>query len=439
MPQKPWEKYQQPGPWSKYQAEPNADILAAQASKYPTSAEMGGTPGTPVMRPADLLSKAGTFVAEEGPAMAGGAIGAAVGAPLGPPGIAAGAAFGGAAGEAVRQLTNRVTGRGSVSPSPQEAAQRLTGGAVTGLTQEVLSPAFGRAMTGAAGRTAATQVEKLLKPSTDQMRADLPAISAQLAKEMPIARTAKELTDKLGVKLDGIGRAVENAYTTAAQQFPKLKVKATSVRTALQAERDALYLNGKLTPGQEAADAAYNDLIGWFDQNPSFSLAELRKNKQLWDQVVRWGRSTTAKQPATEEVYEAGANYLRGLIHDAFPSTAAPDRQFSMWKTAYDAASAKSRSSVGKELIGVGQIARDIALASGGGGFAFGYTGAGVAGAVTGATEIGQRLMQTTAYRTASIAAKKNFIRAMNRGDIQAMTRLIAGTGAAATQRQIQQ
>lgn len=120
------------------------NLKAAQAAKHPTAKEAGTgpigavapQPGYVVPALKDIAHRGAQFIEEQGPEMAGAAVGGIAGAPLGPAGVIAGGAEGAAVVRAARLAYRAKYGDTPAPSTIGEAASDIGGQAIGGALQE---------------------------------------------------------------------------------------------------------------------------------------------------------------------------------------------------------------------------------------------------------------------------------------------------------------
>lgn len=356
--------------------------------------------------------------------MIGGALGFAGGTVAGTP-IAGvpGAALGGAAGASIGESLYQL-GSGEVAEqSPQEAATKQTGALIQGTTQEAIPAFISSRIPPFLKSGASRNVAQVLGPSSKGEKEAVGKITDDLVDDIPFGATSDELLTKFKVKLDKAGSKLEDVYNQLPQA---MGIRTTPVRDALVKSRDSLKIKGQYPPGTAAQVSAYDELIEWFNANPSMKITELRKNKQLWDKLVNYWRGGLAKEPIKESVYAEGANNLRQLMHNIFPELERANRQVHIWKTGTDVLGESATKEIGRMSVLLPTF-RSGAL-----GGAVGYSLGGPAGAGIGSTValLTSELTQTTAWKTASILARRNAIKLLNNGNIQGAIKALTAVGA---------
>ncbi len=358
----------------------------------------------------------------------GGSIGATGGTVLGTPiggvgGAGVGGSAGAAGGEALYQLLQRARG----APSPEsglEAAQDVASAAVQGGVQEIIPAAITAKLPGALQRGSEEAVARLSRPGTEGEKAAVRKVAADAIPNIPVAATNR------GV-VEAYNKNLTHAVQTLAREFntvpAKTRFKLGPYIKVLQGERDALLINGKAPAGVQPQVTAYDEVIDWLTNNPTPTITDIRKNKQLWDLLVNWNRGALSKEPAKEQAYEAGANVLRRAIHGVFPKIAEADKQVHTWRTLVDSISRSETKKVGS----AGQLGVDAgaSIIGGGLGFMAGGPAGGAGGAAVGAMI--RQLVQTPAFQTAGIAARQKAITLLQRGDVQGAIKAITAGGAA--------
>lgn len=407
------------------------DLKAFTADQNPAPVT---SPAAPV-ESQSLVDKVGQYMPSARTAfrVGGGAIGGAIGAGGGtiasaptiagtPIGAVGGAAIGGsagaAAGESLYQMIQRL--RGADSPqSAGEAAQALATAAGQGAFQEVIPAAITAKLPGALQRGSVETVGRLARAGPEGERAVVREVAKDAIPNIKVSGSDAGVLKQWQSQLAQASHELERAYNAVPQNT---KFKSGPFVGALQGLRDKLLVNGKIPPGAKPQVDAYDEMLEWFTSNPSFSIADLRRNKQIWDNLVKWTRSSLSKEPAKEQAYEEGANLIRAMIAGPFPKIAAANRQVHTWKTLVDSLSRADTKQFGTMSARLGDLAP--AVVGAGIGTALGGPAGGGLGATAGV--LIRELVQTAAWKTASIPARQFAIQAIQRGDVQAAVKALS-------------
>lgn len=341
--------------------------------------------------------------------MGGAGLGVAAGIPAGPAGMAAGGAFGGAGGEALYQLINEIRG-GQREADPNEIAKAALAGGVQGGVEGFLAKTAPKMLQ----RGATSAIGNAVRPSNEAARDAVRSVAPQVADQMPVAATSAGLLTKLKGKLADANVALERAYNAVPS---KLTFKAQPMEAEIAAKRAALLVNGKVPPGVQPQVKAYDEVLQWMKDNPKFNVEALRKNKQLWDSLVNYGRTPFGKDPVTEEVYRKSADIIRANINGVFPSIGKANSDVHAWKTLVDTLGRADLKDYGRISSHLGDIP-----AAAVGGIVGGPAGAG-AGIFL------RELVQTTAFQTASVQARIAAIKALQTDGLPAAMGVLAGGG----------
>jgi len=211
---------------------PNQEILAAQAKKFPTSAEQGGKPGAvaPVNSnyglnyvpgiAKDLLERGTEFAKEKGPAIAGAIGGGIIGSAAGPGlGTLAGAGAGATAMRSLQQLNRYRTGDPKAPQTSTDAAVDLGQTAIEGVLQEVGGPIaskYGQILS----RAAAGGAPEVLAPAVTRAGTRLLQTRARLT---PAEQRAVDLGRAAGIPMTaGVrsGSSVARGTEAAMSHIP---------------------------------------------------------------------------------------------------------------------------------------------------------------------------------------------------------------------------
>jgi hypothetical protein len=353
----------------------------------------------------------------------GATVGGLIGAPGGPPGAVAGGALGAVGGDALYQLLEAFAGQRKTPSTPQQVLLEAGEGGLEGALQEGTGVAVEKVVPKLLEKGMARTTTKIISPAGLSDKAIAKEIAGPISKELPLATSAEDLLEKFNVKLDDANKALDAAFAKVP--------KGTTFDTApilknLQDSQRALYVNGKPTPGTGQQLKAYQELIDWFKANPQMSIDALRKNRQLWDQLVNWGRLPGTTQPAREAVYEEGANLLRGLINGSSKDIADANYGVHLWKGARDLLEKAETRGVNKSHLG-DSVAASVGALTGA------MHGGSAEAAVLGAGAVlTKRIMQEPAWRTATVAARRqalNLLQSKGGGALaEAVGILTAGT-----------
>lgn len=345
----------------------------------------------------------------------GAAIGGGVGASAGPAGILAGGIAGGGGGEAAYQLAERALG----GPAPQtsmEATTKVAEGMLQGGVQETIGPLVTRGGTAALKALQRRGVEGVLKPSGDALKEDVAALAAgDFAEKMPLAATQKQLVGRFQSQLKTASAELDKAIDAVPVN---IKLKLQPVADALKAERAKLFVNGVEVPGTGPQRAAYDEVIGYLESLKSVSLKEARQNRQIWDDILNYSRSSQAREPAVEGVYKSAADKLRGAINSAFPSVKKLNNEVAELSTAVQSSSKAETRTVGQRLLSPTNAMMGTILG----------TQLGAQPAIAGI--LIKELVQTPAWKTASIQARQLAIQALQRGEVGAAINALTGQAA---------
>lgn len=348
----------------------------------------------------------------------GAGIGGAAGLPLGPAGIATGGAYGGAGGDAAYQIAQQLTGK-----QTEADPAGITEAALTGAMQEgigaMAAPAAGDVIRAGLRR----QVGNVVKPVTEAEQLAIREAAEDIAPRIPVAATDTALFKSFKSQLNSSVQKLDSAYNSVPQSQT---FSSAPIVGELTQARTALDIGGKVTPGLTGQAQTYDELIDWFTEHPDFTLAELRKNRQLWDKLVNWGRSSRTNQPQTEEAYEVAANSIREFINSRFPKIANLNEQVAQMKDVVDIFGRAEIKPFGK----TSPTFSDLMV--GGTGGAIGGMAGGPGGAAGGAAVgiAAKQIMQSPLWRTASIAVRQKALELLNQGNVAGAVNLLVGAGA---------
>ncbi len=398
--------------------------------------------------------------------MGGAAIGGTTGTLGGPAGLAIGGALGGAGGEGLYQIIEGLRGASDAPKTTSESLAGIAEAGTLGELQEWGGPVISKGISKVAESSVAKSVQRILKPATDSMKEAIESASMDLARQMPVALTRKRLLTKVQPLVDTMRQAVDTAYATVRTQKPSLVVPTDPILNVIQNAKAAEFVQGQPIPESRPLIQLYDDMIAFLSRQTAgpprlisratttqvatgirnasgqmtyrtvwtpaqyapttqtvarqMTLDEFRQIKTRWDKAINYARSSLSRQPEREEAISKGADAIRALQHQISPELAVADHTFSIWKDALDALTKTTRSDIGRDpKFDMGRFLGHTGVAGG-----LGYALGGVTGAelVGGAEIIGtaaQHIMQSTAFRTATMSTKQNVIRLLNQGKTQ--------------------
>ena len=358
----------------------------------------------------------------------GGAIGFAgsslLGTPIaGPGGAWTGGTAGGAAGEALWQIMSHLRGAEDAPTTPEEAIGGLNEAAIQGGLQEVVGAPAARGARGVLQRGAERRTVSALEPSTLAHKAEARAIAPKLSERLPVSGSSEALLTKFKSGMDDAGRALEAAYAKIPEG---VEIQTADIVKALEASRRKLFMRGQRMPGSKQQVQAFDKIIMWLKQYPNLTVSEMRQNRQLWDQLVRWGRTPGASKPAKEAVFEEAANLLRGSINDRFTHVGDANDAYHLWSTA---AGILERAELGATNRAALTVKDAVAGATGG--LIAGTTGGVPAGGAAAGVMLLRRAMSHPAWKTVSVAIRRQVIKALDSGvGLQEAIGILTGAGA---------
>lgn len=362
--------------------------------------------------------------------MLGGTAGTVFGTPVGAvPGAIAGGGAGGAAGEALYQILQHL---GMFDGAPETSSEAMGGineALIAGGIQEGIGAGMTGSLPGALRRGAAERTAGLLHPSTLAQKASTQRIAGEIAPEIPVRMSPESLLRFF----TGQRGAAQQALNRAYGEIPEgVRFGTKTIRDALQRGRSGLQVQGAIAPGTAPKARAYDQLIRWFDEHPFMTIGDLRQNRQLWDEIVNWGRAPGANIGAKEEVFKESADLMRGLINDSFPNVADANHAYWLWNQASDILGRSELGQVGRSGPGL------IGSVTGGTGAVVGAVLGGPEGGLLGASTGGvlgyylTQLAQHQAWKTLSVAGRTQIAKILERQGYEAALRALES---AATQR----
>lgn len=394
----------------------------AQASAFSVPSSMGNLPINLPPAVADIINKIKTAITptpRNATLMVGAALGGAIGSPGGPAGMAAGGGAGAAGADALFQMLEAYRGnQAQIDPIAISKAM-IQGGFQEGSPAYVMSKLPGQLEKGAV-----TLTEQMVKPTGRATGRAVEGVAAEGAQGLKFAGSTEALDKQLQTNLTDAIREVDRAYSAVPKT---VKLKSGPVASELRQGLAKLSIQGEQAPGMAPKASAYKELIGWFDRHPTFTVDELRQNKSLWDNLVNYNRANPDTISPSEEVYKEGADLTRNLINKVFPDTIGKaNRQVNVWSTLASSLSAKLESQVGKiPTHGFKDTAGGIV--GGGVGYLLGGAQGAGEGAIAG-TLLSRlpQVMQTTAWKSASVVTRRAVIQALQSGNAELATRILS-------------
>jgi hypothetical protein len=371
-----------------------------------------------------------------GGGMIGGAIGGLGGTIAGTPiGGVGGAALGGAAGssigESVYQLGSRMMGR----PAPQtgaEAAQAQSGALAQGALQEGI-PALMQGPVVKGLRSSATEkIGESVNVGQQPLKVKnaVKKVAEDVIDEFPVSPTKSSLFNKLSEHAADANVGVNRAYN-AAEATGKT-FNGSSIVPALEQELAKYKVQGSVVPGAQPRVDAYQEVIDWLKQHPSFTPKDFQQIKGIWDNIVQPTRNVSAlapQDPAKIEALKEASDLVRDVIHSTFPATAKADRTAHVWIKLSQVLGESVDKGFGKEALM--QIVPRSAAGGSLGAAAAMYEGKSpYAGALIGGT-LGV-LSRSALWNTISVAERAALIRALESNSGRAALHAIAVTGSGA-------
>lgn len=368
--------------------------------------------------------RAGASTADVAPA-AGATAGGMIGSTGGPLSAVGGAGMGGMGGAALQQIIRRLLGYPDVPQTSGDAAKDIT---KQGVTQAAIQGAT-ELLPMAAGplqRTAETQYEKALAPTTKANKAITQKITPELIRRGEhgsldeLMQTAKGKIAELNPQLD-----------TAYGATPASKTVGSGPKIVQDLEN----LKGKyIVNGQVAQPQAVKAIEGIQDivrqQGADINPDSLRKLKSIFDDPVaqRGGYAGADLTSAYAlKAQKAAANSIRKIMGKASPDVAELNKEITFWLNVQKVTRESGLRQTGQQggllkvlsPLGMGAAASTTGLQ-------FGATRGIEAGIATALTTAAAQVMRSPMWRTASAVYKDSFARALARGSVGETAALLA-------------
>lgn len=429
------------------QGAPLFDMSKAKPIQQPAGANMLGGTQTTMHAPPSPWSKQwlkekafqGTDAVSEGLpgalATTGAILGGTAGSSVGPGGTfgggVSGAMLGGMAGNAGKQLIQRWLGIPSPQTSTEAANQIGKEGAIQGAIQ---APAEGLPfLAGPLQRAAASQYERALAPTTKINKAITQDITPELIQRGQFG-SLEGLEKKAGQKIGELGPQLNQAYQQAPATLPGSGAK---VIQDLEALKQSYMPGGNVA--QPQAVSAIEGVQGIVKQyGADVDPTTLRRLRQIFEDPVAQRGGFAGADLSTNYTLSAqkqAADSIRGILNKN-PDIGSLNKEISFWLDVQRVTSQSGLRRTGQEG-GLLKVLWPLGAAAAGGGAGFAGHGAGAGlEAATGtflATQVGQA-MRSPAWRTVSAVAKDRIAGALARGDVGAVSALLARFGLAAAQ-----
>ena len=405
-----------------YAKVPDLELTRRIVAKYPQYQEMLDAPVPPSPLPAQearvpLATRAvegvRDFVTQEGPMMAGAAIGGTIGAPAGPVGVGIGASTGAVAGESIKQLMDEMLGTGKIDVDRLRRAiisgpMQEMGGMVAAKFPQVAGKALTKSFAGSE-----KQMERVLAPTTRETKFLAQKVAPEMAERRLTALTKEQLQAKAAQGRARAGAMIDKAFA----DIPKnVKMKTQPIVNALEeAKKEFVVDNVSVLP---AAVDKLDELKAVIQQfGPAVSADSLRKTRQVWDMVVDKAGGFGGKDlTATSQIFaqKQAADAIRRQIGKVFPDIKTLNAEFNFWANMDDILQARIQREAGRSL-------SLTDLVSGGTGIGV-AAGGGPLWAVFAPAVI--RFAQSTFWRTSSAAAKETIADLIEKGMFTEAARL---------------
>lgn len=379
-----------------------------------------------------------------------------IGLGLGP--VTGGAAFGaGAATEQGKPLLPTLQGTNIVDKAANLANDNVLGSAATGAAfgkvGELGAKAAGGIVAGAGKAlktlgsgadalysSAQRNIERVLAPTTKVNKLSTEKLAPQAARVgLPISLTRSSLLSKLEEQANTANDTITKTWENLPQGS---KVDASPIVNNIQSEIDSLKIKGPKGDVLPSEQQAYHDqlqskldeLKKLSDDNGHVDAAALRAYRQSLDASIKQNKLASFSFSPTDNSKLAGtklaANSTREEIAKQVPGVAGPNKQFNFFHGLADILDATITRKTGQGTPLGEKIFEGAGAASG---FAsHGLTG-GIEYAVL--AKIASKVVQSTAWQTASAAAKKSLGDAIASHDGTALSKVLstgfnlAGTG----------
>lgn len=415
-------------------------VSAFRASQAPQEAPTQAQPaaaGAPEMRaqPKDLVSRlkqmkvgAEESLADALPgagATVGGIAGASAGGPVGAVG---GAGIGGMGGAAAKQLLYRLFGFGGPKTSSEAAGQIMKEGAVQGGLQAG-SEGLG-ALSGPLAKTAETQYERALAPTTKINKNITKDITPQLIKRGETGSLGS-LEKKAGEKISTLGPQLDKSY---AQAPTPIKGAGTKVIADLDTLKATYMPGGKVAQPQAVkAIEGVQDIVRQYgaDVDPT----TLRRVRQIFEEVPAARGAYAGVDLSTNYTLNAqdqAANSIRGILNSS-PNIGKLNKEISFWldvqKVTRDSGLRQTGQSGGLAKVLTPLAAGAAATTTG---VKFGATAGIEAGVGTALATMAYQAVRSPLWRTTSAVAKNRLAQLIANGDVRNAGLLITRLGLAA-------
>lgn len=288
--------------------------------------------------------------------------------------------------------------------------------------------------------SAQRNIEKVLAPTTKTNKLITQKLAPQAAREgLPVSLTRSSLLEKLQTTADQTGEKIDNVWANLPANS---KVNVRPIVDSLEKAMNDLKIhgaNGELIPSEqqpyfEQLSAKAEELKSLADANGDADAQAIRAYRQSLDQAVAKNKSTSFGFSPTDTAKMAGTklttNTTRGEIAKQVPGIAAPNKQFNLNQGLADVLDATITRKTGQST----PLGEKIMEGVGG---AAGYATHGVFGGLEYGivAKMASKVINSTAWQTASAAAKKSLADAIASGDSTAIATALktgfkfAGTG----------
>lgn len=434
-----------------------ANLQTDPSSIYAPAANATGLSAPPKMFSKQWFKEKGINlgldVADASPglgATAGGVLGA-TGGTLGAPGPGsvgggiAGAATGGMGGEALKQLIYRGLGWGGPQTGA-EASKKIVGQGLLqgGIEATTAGLPF---LAGPLQRTATTQYERALAPTTKINKAITQDISPELIQRGEYGSLGG-LEKKAGQKISQLSPELNTAYQQASSLPTSTgSLPATLPGSGTKVIQDLEALKQTYMPGGQIAQPQAVNAIGGVQDivkqyGPDVDATTLRRLRQIFEDPVAQRGGYAGADLSTSYTLNAqkqAADSIRGILNKN-PDIGALNKEISFW---LDVQRVTSQSGLRQTGQSGGLLKVLSPLAAGGAaattGMQFGAVHGMEAGVATALTTMAYQAMRSPTWRTASAILKDRFAQALASGDVGAAAGLLSRFGVAtmgAAQRQ---
>jgi hypothetical protein len=365
---------------------------------------------------------------------------------LGP--VAGGAAFGG--GSALEQgkpLLPTLQGDGIFQKAKNLATDNALGNAVLGaaagkvgdLAVRGIGSGISKVGSGlqvvgggadALYNSAAKNISRVLAPTTKANKLATERLAPKAAREgFPVAFTRKALLDKLSTTADEAGTKIDTAW---ANLPPDAKLDVRPIVQSIYSAMDGLKIKGpkgdiipsEQQPYFDQLAAKAQELAALADHTGQADAQAVRAYRQSLDGTIAQNKSASFSFSPADTAKMSGTklttNTTRGEIANQVPGIAEPNKQFNLYQGLADVLDATITRKTGQGTP-LGEKIMEGAGAAGG------FAQHGLSGGIEYAliAKFASKVLNSTAWETASASAKKSLADAISKGDSVAIANAI--------------